>query len=197
MWASLTVGAGVLGQKNAEKIMREVESKGKKLGLAQFVGSLGLPSLGVRKVEIVLEKSDLMRTLDSWLNGSLRRVKDEVGLHSACEAIIGAIESRREEIVELASITLSDPSHVVEAPAPLVPGVECFVLTGKFEVPKSVIHGWIESGGHKWADEMRKGETTCLVVADPNTTSNKTKKAVAYGCRIVGYSELKSILNVT
>ncbi|MCS7009212.1 MAG: hypothetical protein NZL93_04665, partial [Chthoniobacterales bacterium] len=60
-----------LGRKRAEMICREIREKGKRMSLAEFLGSFGIRGLGVRRAELMIEANPELRELERWFDGSL------------------------------------------------------------------------------------------------------------------------------
>lgn len=185
----LPLGAGVVGESRADAIVANIQAT-RNLPLRKFIGSLGAPFLGVRAATLLIEQYPVLSGLEAWFGPVLLA-------HGNTGPVIHAwLAERRAEIEELAQVV-----GVIEAGLdPVAPDPQSqtdpftFCLTGKFEVPKKDIHARIEAAGHSWLPELRSG-VTHLVQADPESVSNKSKKARASGIRVIGLSELDSLLS--
>lgn len=205
--AGIKCGNGVFGAVRSEGVYREIQAT-KALTVAQFLGSLGIEFLGKRRVEIMIEKVPALASLEAWLDGTtLQQVAEQAGVKNMVTEIVKGIERERNNIVDLLLyVTVGQPVEAAKAAinintTPTTPmndpkfeSKKTFVLTGKFDVPKAEIHSRITAAGHSYDTDMKKG-VDFLVQADPSSESNKTKKAAAWGIKVIGLAELETILN--
>lgn len=211
--SQVRLGHGVLGEKRAKNIISEVNKTRNSLTIDKFVGSLGVPYLGVRKATIMkgLAKGKL-DTIEAWMSNDLVACGAEVQAAGTVWPMHEFIKNHSDEIKELADICLAaapakllgQPTNIVmfddqsfkepAAPSEAKVGSLVFLLTGKFENPKAFYHGLIDNSGHKYTEDFTK-EVTHLVQADPNSSSNKTKKAVKSGIKVIGVDELVSLIS--
>lgn len=198
--ASTRLGNGVLGQKRAESLVREISKTMGALALTQFVGSLGVPFLGVRKATIMRKLAGgKLDTLDAWLGSTLVEVGPQVQAGGTTPVMSAYLTTHRQAVERLAAFTLK-PQEDDQEDAPQTQGLaalpdsKCFLLTGKFEQKKSYYHDLITSHGHRFAEDFTK-DVTHLVQADPSSQSSKTKKAVKAGIPVISDTDLLSMLS--
>jgi DNA ligase (NAD+) len=198
----LPMGNGQLGYKRATSIVAEIK-KTATLTIDQFLGSLGICYLGKRKVEVIrgLAKGELDH-LDAWMNGNaLVRLSKQCQIEGVAPRIQAALQANADLISRLMQhITIStvtgSASIGPNIQTIMKPKTDCytFVLTGKFDRPKAEIHAEITAAGHKFADELRKGEATHLVVADASIISSKSRKASSWGVPTITLDQLVKML---
>ena len=189
----LTVGNGRLGKSRAEAVINEIQST-RKITIDQFIGSLGVEFLGVRKVEQMRELAEgLLDTVEYWTNpGHLMSLAVKCKVPNSMERINQGIQQVAGTISNLLKEVTVQP--VMKAQAKVVAkGDLTFTLTGKFEVPKADIHKKIEAAGHSWLADFTK-ETTYLVTASEDSTSSKAKKAIKAGVPVITLAQLEGIL---
>ncbi len=198
--AAVRVGNGVLGFKRADAIKREVEKTHLALSITQFIGSLGVPYLGVRKAAIMHARSEgALTTLEGWTDDTLLTIGEKVQAGGTAPVMHAAIQKNLQEIRSLAYLTLkaeADLPAAAPAPVALPAGkmAHTFLLTGKFDQKKSHYHDLITAAGHKFEEDFTK-IVTHLVQADPSSASSKTKKATKAGIPVIGIDELVSLIS--
>lgn len=196
----LKVGAGKLGQKRAKSICDQILAK-RSLPINVFMGSLGIPHLGRRRAELIMQAvPGKFETLGQWLDGkSLLTHAEAANVPNIAKEIAAGIEMFRTEIEDLCQfVTITDKSTSAAAPtstddaptsAPLAGRTYCF--TGKIEkvdeagnrYTRARMEGLVVKHGGQVADDVRAG-VTHLVQADANSISSKTTKAKKLGVQI-------------
>lgn len=185
-----------LGLKRAQGIADEVKAKGTKMSVAEFIGSFGTRSLGVRRATLMIEANPALEDLDRWLDGSL---KDEAfataaGVPKAGAQIAEGIDARWEIIQktrEFVTITKAEPKPQ------LAEGGKVICITGSLpsgKKKKDYVQP-LADAGHRLVDDLTK-EVNILVMADPNgPESSKTKKAKKMGIELWSEDQLKSLIS--
>ncbi len=192
---------GLVGR-NAERIMAEID-KSRTVELAEFVGSLSIKFLGRREAVHMIEdgvntfKKFMELTEDAAL--ALPRFSS-----TKAKAVVEGIQAVKPEINALlqVGVKVNDPtpsSAVAARPqkkegklkGKLAGHVYCF--TGKImrededgkRYKRTMMQDLAKEHGGGTSDKVQSG-TTHLVLADPNSTSNKTTKAKKLGIELVG-----------
>lgn len=206
---SLPVGKGKLGMNRAANIIKQIKEK-QNISLNLFLGSLGIPHLGRRRAEMVMEAvPGEFNNLEDWLDSDkLLKFAEQAGIKNMAAAIVNGIVAFRDEIdellpfitfVEVRPVALPLSGDEKEAPEGQKAGIftGCvFCFTGKIEkidesgkrytrdrMAKLVI----ENGGQV-LDDVRAG-VTHLVQADVNSVSTKSQKAKKLGVSMMSESE--------
>ena len=180
-----------LGLKRAESICSEIQQKGTRMGLADFLGSFGTRSLGVRRATLMLQANPDLESLERWFDESLldETFAAKAGVPNAGAIIFDGLKEKEAVIREtLAFITLEKP----EAPTEKAPGGKIFCITGTLPSGKKKkdYASQLEAAGHILIDEVRQG-LDFLVVSDPNgAESSKTKKAKKLGIPLITEEEM-------
>lgn len=194
---SLMVGKSRLGEARAASITKEIMDK-TVLPLHIFLGSLGVPHLGRRRCELIIEATgDKLKSLDKWLDGkTLLACAKEASIPGVASQIAAGLESLAGEIEKLKQYV-----KVVEFPAPakvakpsggkLAGRAFCFTGTinkcgpdGK-RFTRPMMHKIVIDNGGQAVDDVTAGVTTDLVQADVTSQSSKSKKATKFGVNIM------------
>lgn len=184
-----------LGLKRAESICSEIRQKGTRMSLADFLGSFGTRSLGVRRATLMLQANPELESLERWFDESLldEAFASKAGVPNAGAIICDGLKEREAVIREtLAFIMLEKP----EAPKEKAPGGKTFCITGTLPSGKKKkdYSAQLEAAGHVLIDEVRQG-LDFLVVSDPNgAESSKTKKAKKLGIPLISEDELMKMI---
>lgn len=191
--AAVPMGKGVVGESRATAIIKQIQAK-TKLTLPEFLGSMGIPYLGKRRVEQIIAAAPALADLHQWLSSSLSKHLPSV-LPAMAPSIIDWFAENADYVARLLEVV-----EVIEKKADQAPtgsfGGNVYTLTGKFPVQKSVIHKAIEAAGHRFLDDFTK-ETTHLVVASEDSTSSKAKKAAKAGVPVLTLEQLQRELNLS
>lgn len=187
-----------LGEKRAKKILDNIENK-RKLPLNEFLGSLGVSSLGKRRVSIVCESvGGKMNDLESWLDGkTLSKYADESSLpnaaHGICKELFEKRENINQYIINGVEIEKVKKSNVKD-------GALLFCLTGPplptpdgEKVTKEYYHDAITKSGNLWTSAYTKS-VNYLVTADKNNITSKLEKAKKNGTAIIDHHDLLKLI---
>jgi DNA ligase (NAD+) len=194
-------GAAIrFGQRRATALLAEIE-KSKSLPLTKFLGALGVPLLGRRRVEIVANEQGLI-TLEDWLNEEkLRSIPGDV----MRKTIADGLREARPIIDDLLAVGIIVTPHVSstlpafdlnaggsEVAAPVGPkkiAGSTFCWTGTRELlDETKAAGGIEKSGIS-------AKLDYLVQKDATSSSNKTMKAESLGVKIISIDCLRAVLS--
>lgn len=214
----LIVGAGKLGIKRAEAIVRQIRDK-KTMPLNVFLGSLGIPMLGRRRAELVMEAAPgVFDQLEDWIYPEkLLAMADKIGIKNMVHAIVNGIAAFRDEIDDLVQyVTFVGPTGnlgpsedlppendelVTEGDGPFDGYVICF--TGKIEktdeggkrYTRDRMQKLVVEGGGKVSDDVRAG-VTHLVQASKDSVSSKSAKAKKLGVALMSEADFFAMLGL-
>lgn len=195
----VSMGAGVVGDSRAIAIINNINGK-RVLPLADFLGALGIPFLGKSRAKLIMSAAgsipDPMDTLQDWMSGKLLRIAEQCQVVNISRAICDWFDKNTQVVSGLLEIITvldnkeaeADRSDTGEGPRSM-----CFLLTGKFDVPKGQIHERILKSGHRYVESWCAG-IDYLVQSDPASKSSKSKKAEASSVPIIGYTGLLELL---
>jgi len=222
--AGMPMGAGAVGTARAKAIIAEI-SKTRTLGIDDFIGSLGLPHLGKRKVEIIRSRANgKLDTVDAWLDEvTIIANASQCGIPGTAEEIDAALVAARPLIEKLLkhiairakvlkpiATPISDSmadiaqnglaakapvSRVVNTTGTSVVAGQKFVLTGAASRPRKEIAADIEAAGGIVADAIN-GTVQFLVQSDPSSKSSKTKKAEQLGIKVISEETLMHMIGL-
>ena len=101
-WSSTPMGNGFVGDARAAAIVAEV-NKTRTLGIDDFLGSLGLPHLGKRKVELIRSKANgKLDTVAAWLDEvTIIANASRCGIPGVAEEVDAALVAARPLIEKL------------------------------------------------------------------------------------------------
>ena len=181
---------------SADNLVAEIDKK-RNLPLSIFLGSLGIDGLGRRRVEVVCEKTDQLRTLEDWRSGKLRdpKLAQSISAPNDAERWANGIDKMAAVIDGLLAngvrcLDFGPTSQV--APTGCKLEGRLFVFTGAIEkvdnngkrFTREMMHETVLSNGGKVTDKVKTKETI-LVQANPNSSSSKSKDAKAVGATIM------------
>jgi len=194
--------SGRLGQSRTNSILVEIE-KAKQLPLCNFLGALGVPLLGKRRVEIIANEMGLT-TLEDWCDtekltlipGDVMREAITEGINKAWPIINDLLEVG-VTVLPFTPVAIGinegmkvSDEHVVDAEAKGVAKIagKSFCWTGTRDCLEEVkALGGIEKSGVS-------AKLDYLVQRDATSSSNKTLKAESLGVKILGIDYLKAVL---
>ena len=184
-----------LGLRRATNICSEILQKGTRMGLADFLGSFGTRSLGVRRATLMLQANPELNSLERWFDGSLldEAFAAKAGVPKAGAIIHDGLKEKEGVIRETLAFTTLESSV---APEKKSSGGKTFCITGALPSGKKKkdYASQLEAAGHILIDEVRQG-LDFLVVSDPNgPESAKTKKAKKLGVLLITEDELRGHL---
>lgn len=187
-----------LGAKRAATLLDAIEGK-RHLTLSEFLGSLGLDSLGKRRVVIILKAtgSDLA-TLADWRSGKLRNAE------FAAQAGVPGIGLQIQDGIDAMAAVID---KLLAAGVTIAPtAAEPELAEGAVELKTVCISGSLPSGkkksaykapllaaGYELLEDVVKG-VTYLVLADPASVSAKSKKAQKLGVEVISEDQLIALL---
>ena len=190
-----------LGEKRAEKITQELEKK-RELSIVQFMGSLGVRGLGVRKVQLMIDAMPgELEEISDWQGPKLR------GPDFAAAAGVPNTGLRiSNSIAELAPTINGLLDNGVRIVRKLHVG-ECTKSVRKIIIGTVAITGKLPSGkkkkdyaqalddaGYKLVDKVDH-ELSYLVLADPGSESAKAKKARKLGVELIDEERLLELVS--
>lgn len=201
---TIKVNGRNFGRSRADAVKAEIE-KTTTLTIPQFVGSLNIPGLGKRRVELILKAwnenglADVdakdLNSAEPWFsfpdetlgkyaallgipNMAARFCRELKAMNSLAWNLSGHVEVEEYKMAEKATGSLSGKS---------------FCLTGTMSRKRDEIAADIVSAG----GEVKKGVSaglTYLVQADPTSESSKSKKAAKVGTSVIGEEELMAMM---
>lgn len=190
-----------LGGSRATALLAEIE-KSKQMPLCNFLGALGVPLLGKRRVEIVCKEQGL-RTLGDWMDGGAERIQGDTlratiseGLQKS-KPIVDDLLSVGVVVIPFGAAVLVHGTPIKvettksETESPMATRMfegKSFVFTGT----RDLLEETLAAGG-----EIKSGisaKVDYLVQKDATSSSNKTLKAEALGIKIIGIETLRAIL---
>lgn len=190
-----------LGQKSAEKIVRQLDERKDLLPFPRFMRALCIPSLGANVGEIIENAFPSLGEFLSFLR-STEISQQEKFLH--LESIDGIGPMTADELAssdfdgafsDLYSHLRSIKWSYLEKPreGARLAG-KSFVLTGKMEHPRSYYEDAIQKAGGTVQPAV-SAKTDFLVIADVTSTSSKAQKARKLGTKLVSPEEVLSMCN--
>lgn len=200
----LTVGKGRLGEKRAIEIIKNIQNT-RTLPINLFMGSLGIPHLGRRRVQLIIEACPgKFDTLDDWLGlDKLRSLADKAGVPNIVTDINKGIMAFSDEIADLRQYVTVIPMETKMKPAStgdkLAGRIFCF--TGKIEkcdasgtrYTRDRMQQLVIDNGGSISDDVRSN-TTDLVQADINSTSSKSTKAKRLGVNLMAEADFFALV---
>jgi len=184
-----------LGLKRAESICEEIQKKGTRMSLVEFLGAFGSRALGVRRATLMLQANPELESLERWLDGSLldEAFAAKAGVPKLGTTIFDSLKEREPVIREtLAFVTIEPPAPRAEKP----PGGKTFCITGSLPSGKKKkdYADQLEKAGHCLIDDVRAG-LDFLVVSDPDAAdSSKARKARKLGVPFISEQDLLTYL---
>jgi len=185
--------AGILGKGNAKRIMKEI-NKSKTCPLNDLIGSLSLDMLGRSEAENLIGLG--IDTLDKWKVVTYNQILAFPGFQETkAERISKGVQDNWSLIEEVAALlTIVNPNDQPKAkPATGKIAGKAFVFTGTMSQPRRVLEKMAIDNGGQTLKKVCAG-LDYLVIADPNSTSNKTKDAAKYGVLTISEAEFMEML---
>lgn len=182
---------GGLGSIMAQKIMKSID-KSRSVTLSEFLGSLGLPGLGVSLAEQVVEELEV-KSIDDVL--SLKKddlTKLEGWGPSRAKEFVNGLRIRKDFISRLAKVLDIEEPQAKEVTDGVLSG-KSFCFTGSLSMKRKEAQELVTLNGGEVKSSVGKG-LDYLVQADPSSTSNKTKKAKKYGTEVISEEEFLNML---
>jgi DNA ligase (NAD+) len=184
------VSGVTLGRKRADSICKEIQEKGRKMKVSDFLGSLGVRFLRERRAELLIKENPQLQNIESWFDGTLLNIQTDES--DSKRIIFEELKEKESEIRNvLKHITLETLEEKPKSENSLV-----FCITGSLPSGKKKkdYAPLLEAKGHILVDDLTK-EVQFLVIADPNgAESSKTKKAKKLGIPLINEETLNSYL---
>ena len=188
-----------LGAKRAKTILDGIEAT-RRLTLAQFLGSLGIERLGQRRVELITEAAGgELDTLADWRAGKLRQpaLAERAGVPNIGDGIQDGIDAMSDAIDRLlgAGVLVADAERAPAETTPAAAPLQTVCISGKLPSgkKKSDYAAPLAAAGYQLVDSVTRG-LTYLVLADPDSTSTKAKKARDLDVKIISEAELEALV---
>lgn len=183
-----------LGEKRAQSILDAIDAT-RTLTLAQFLGSLGIDHLGIRRVELIIAAAGgALDTLEDWRCGRLRdpAMAEQAGVPNLGAAIQDGIDAMAPLIDRLLAngVEILPPQRDLPESDDSPRLTVC--ISGKLPsgLHKGDYEAPLEAAGMRLVDTVTR-ELNLLVLADPNSTSSKAAKARKLGIEVISEEALR------
>jgi DNA ligase (NAD+) len=177
-----------LGDKRADTAYHSIHSH-MKLRVAEFFGSLGVPHLGKRRAEKMIEAASELKTPENWINGVLLKVGEKAGVPGVVGEMAAVLTNNPtvKDLMQLIEIDTSEKPDKIEG--------KTFCITGALPSgrQKTYYKKPLEANGHELVNSVTK-QLDYLVVADLSANTGKAKKAKGYGITLITEEELEDYL---
>jgi DNA ligase (NAD+) len=181
-----------LGAKRAATIIASIQAK-RSLTIPELIGSLGIEDLAVKRVEQVQEAlPEEFANIEDWVDGKLALHAKEVGLPSIGERLSKALQTAKPMIEDLLSVGVK---IIKKEKVERIEGALNICITGALSQPRSYYTDLLTSKGHVFKDGVTK-DLNYLVMADPTSTSSKSKSAKKLGIPCIDEAALLKLLGV-
>jgi len=186
-----------LGYKRANSILESIDAK-RNLSLSEFLGSLGIDSLGKRRVELMINSANgELNEFHQWTDNTpglkSERLAEKAGVPNIGYQIQEGIDSMNAVMDKLleAGVTIKP---TLKASTTLNATLKTVCISGKLNSgkKKSDYAQPLLATGFTLVDDVAKG-LDYLVLADPLSTSSKSQKAKKLGIAIIGEDDLIKI----
>lgn len=190
-----------LGEKRALSILDAIDAT-RSLTLSQFLGSLGLDHLGKRRVELMIKAAGgALNALDDWQSGRLRDAAfaAQAGVPNIGGPIQDGIDAMAQVIDRLlaAGVAVLPPQDDIleSANGEGAPPLKTICISGKLPSgrKKADYAAPLRAAGYELVDEVING-LTCLVLAEPGSTSGKAEKVRRLGVAVVSEEQLMQLI---
>jgi DNA ligase (NAD+) len=188
-----------LGDKRARTILDAINAT-RTLGLAQFLGSLGIEGAGVRRIELMMEAAaGELDTLEQWRSGRLREpgFAERAGVPNLGGPIQDGIDAMSGVIDKMLAngVVITAPQRDVVGDDTAREPVRTVCISGKLPSgkKKSDYEGPLAAVGMKLVDTVTR-DTTYLVLADPQSASSKAEKARKLGIEVISEEQLEAMV---
>lgn len=185
-----TVMSSELG-KNWINIIKEVDTH-RKMSLAKFIAGYNIPGIGEKQVQKVIDFYSI-KDFDGlfWSDSAQRFVCDGIG-SVLSQKLSKGLEANKADMLETIK-------HVIFAKQELVTGSltgKSFCFTGAMEYKRKDLQDMVSARGGTNLDSVTKN-LTYLVIADPNSTSGKAKKARELGITLISPQQFMEMMQET
>lgn len=187
-----------LGDKRAQSILEAIDST-RTLTLAQFLGSLGVDHVGVRRIELMIDAAGgELDTLEAWRSGRLRdpAFAEIAGVPNLGGPIQDGIDAMAQVIDKMLAngVLITPPQRDLHAVVDNVPA-KTVCISGKLPSgkKKSDYEMPLMLAGMRLVDSVTR-DTAYLVLAEPDSTSGKAEKARKLGIQVISEDALIALL---
>ncbi len=186
-----------LGMKRATTILEEIE-KTRTLGLVDMMGSLGINGLGKRRVELMVGAvPGELDTLADWRGGKLRDT--EFAARSGVPTLGDRLQDGIDSFGDVIDTLLANGVVVEDADGATL--VAAAAERGKIAISGKLPSGKkkgdyaeaLEAAGYELVGSVTR-DLSYLVLADPESTSAKAKKARSYNVKVISEDALVELL---
>lgn len=199
-----------LGDKRAATLLAAIDLK-RQLTLSEFLGSLGLESLGKRRVEIMVKAAaaagNELATLSDWRTGKLRdavfaaqagvpgiglQIQDGIDAMSALIdklLAVGVVITPPAVLSKVGAVGADGSANAEAAPLKTI-CISGSLPSGK---KKAAYKDPLLAAGYELLDDVVKG-LTYLVLADPASVSAKSQKAAKLGIEVISEEQLIALV---
>lgn len=183
------VSAGV-GAGDAKRVLPQIE-KSKTCSLADLIGSLSLDKIGRSEATNLINLG--IDTLDKWKNITAAQIEAFPGYRGGVKAnaIATAVQENWNLIETIAGYLNISTKPVVKISGKLSGKSFCF--TGIMSKPRAELQKMAANAGGDVHSSVRSG-LTYLVMADPNSSSSKAKKARKLGTMSISEADFIRML---
>lgn len=185
------------GEKRATTLLEEIDTK-RVLTVSQFVGSLGLEFLGKRRVVLMAQAAaGKLDTLEAWRsfdfsNPELAALAGVPGIGPKIHAGIAAMAPLMDRLLAAGVTVLADAPKEASASTESLKTV-CISGTLPSGKKKAFYKEPLLAAGYLLVDDVKAG-LDFLVLADPQSTSEKSKKAGKLGVKVISETQLESLI---
>ena len=164
--------AAVIGKGNAKRVMKEID-KSRTCPLHELMGSLSLDMLGRSESENLIELG--IDTLDKWKDLTYEQILAFPGYQETkAKRISVSVRENWELVEEVARLLTVEKGKTTG---------NSFCFTGTMATPRKKLEQMVVDAGGQVRSVSK--ELTYLVIADPNSTSAKAKKARRLGISLI------------
>ncbi len=190
-------GNGVVGTA-AGQVMKEID-KSRTATIPDFLGSLAIPLLGRRQVEIMMQTCGL-NTLEDFQKVTVAQLESSPGFSqggSKATTIVNGLANAADLIVDMLKHVTISAAPVEETPVPTDKPAsgKTFCFTGALPsgMKRNAAEALVKAAGGTARDTVFKG-LDYLVIADPNSVSSKAQKARQMGIKLISEDEFMGMV---
>lgn len=186
--ADLTENIDRFGEKSAKKVLKNLHDK-KEMPLHIFLGSIGIKDCSRSTFKLLVDAG--IDTLDKMLVMEVVELLNIKGIaEKTAIALVEGLKRHKDEIVKLAEILT-----IVEGNEEKVGGAlsgKSFQVTGSLPIGQKDFVALVEQNGGEVHGVSKSLDY--LVTENPNSGSNKIKKAEKLGVKIISYEEFMEMI---
>ena len=175
--------------KNWLNIVNEINTH-REMSLAKFIAGYNIPGIGEKQVQKVI---DFYSVKDFnglfWSDSSQRFVCDGIGTVLS-QKLSKGLEMNKADMLE----TIKHISFVKQDSVKGILNGMSFCFTGAMEYKRKDLQDMVLANGGTNLDSVTKN-LTYLVIADPNSTSGKAKKARELGINLISPQQFMEMIH--